>query len=1153
MLDFLRTTDAYRSLIENVRTGGRGIRLSGIIEPAKPYVLAFLALETGRPLVFIRPSTASLDGFAEQCRLYLDLLTPKLSPNRAENGANRSAAVPSVRVLRALSESPYRDIPPSLETASSRLDYLFHLLHNPPALTVTTPAGLLKRLPSPSELRVSYVELSGGDVYDRDRLLAILAEYGYSRQDLVNSPGEYAWRGGIVDVFSPWEERPFRLEFRGDRVGSLRVFDPSSQRTQSHLDAVLVPSLQEFPNNPLFHAEWGKKALQTAHRTFLRDIESKMECLRSGEGFPTFAYNALLLPDYFTSFDSYLEDPLYICDDAETTAADWEDTLSDHREQFQELQDQRIFALPPDDMFVLPLWEKIQQSAVRLTELEGADIPFDFVSVSRFNNRIPFFIETLRKQKENSDVCSIFLARDGMRRKLSALLAEEHIPHAAVDDPFAFPADGAVHLLLGGFRQGWSFPSAKYVLYAEPDIFTEERVLVRRSRIRPFTSHFQDLQAGDYIVHTDYGIGLFKGLVKMPVDGHEQEFMQLVYADDDKLFVPVEDMNLIQKYAQVGTTTPVLNKLGTPQWEKTKAKTKKAVQELARELLELYARRKALSGHSFSSGGMWYEDFEKTFEFDETEDQLTAIGEISADMESHSPMDRLLVGDVGYGKTEVAMRAAFRAVMDGRQVAVLCPTTVLASQHLKTFRRRMVLHPLRIEGLTRLQTRARQTKIVEDTRSGQVDILIGTHRILSADIGFRNLGLLVVDEEQRFGVKHKERLKQMKANIDVLTLTATPIPRTLNMSLSGLRDISLIETPPKDRLAIHTVVTTFDQKLITRAVRSELGRGGQVYFIHNKVDDIASIAQKISEWVPEANPIVVHGQMSGAELEKRMLAFIRRDYNMLVSTTIIENGIDIPLVNTLIVNRADRFGLAQLYQLRGRVGRSSRQAAAYFLVPPFNELSPLAKLRLKALKEFSALGSGFRLAAKDLEIRGAGHFLGARQHGTMEAVGYDYYMQLLERTVKELKGEAEEEIKTRINLKVDIKIPEDYLPQINLRLNLYKRVSSAENMEDIGHTHAEVEDRYGPLPSGVKNLLRYGIVRFLAGRLKIRGIDRIGSRLVFDFYPQSRADLSRLPDLLQKYRGTMTPQGVMSLNLSGTGEANILDETIFILKELSDM
>jgi len=633
----------------------------------------------------------------------------------------------------------------------------------------------------------------------------------------------------------------------------------------------------------------------------------------------------------------------------------------------------------------------------------------------------------------------------------------------------------------------------------------------------------------------------------------ENLFIEIYFKDDDKLFVPVEDLNLVQKYSSLSSARPLLNKLGTVNWERTKERIKNAIETMAKELLHLYAKRRAIKGYEFSASGTWQTEFDKTFEFEETEDQKKAIEGILLDMESESPMDRLLCGDVGYGKTEVAIRAAFKAVMDGKQVAVLCPTTVLASQHLQTFRDRMILFPVRVESLTRFQTKMQQKRILEDLKKGLVDIIIGTHRILSVDVEFHDLGLLVVDEEQRFGVKHKEKLKQMRMNVDVLTMTATPIPRTLNLSLSGLRDISLIETPPKDRLAIHTVVTPFSRKLITSGIKTELARGGQVYFIHNKILDIDSIAKMIEKWVPEAKVAVIHGQISGLTLEKRMIDFIQMKYNVLVSTTIIENGIDIPLVNTLFVNRADRFGLAQLYQLRGRVGRSSRQAVAYFLVSSISDLPLLAKERLKALKEFSELGSGFRVAARDLEIRGAGNFLGSQQHGYMEDVGFEYYMHLLEQTVKRLKGDGDEEVQSEINLKIDVQIPEEYLPQMNMRLNLYKRISSVESLEELDRIRDEVKDRFGILPESVENLLRYGAVKFLSFKLKIKSIDRVGLKIIFKFFPSFSGDLNRLTKLMEDRTGTVTPQGVLSLGIRAENDTVFINETITILKELTLM
>ena len=641
---------------------------------------------------------------------------------------------------------------------------------------------------------------------------------------------------------------------------------------------------------------------------------------------------------------------------------------------------------------------------------------------------------------------------------------------------------------------------------------------------------------GDFVVHVDHGIGTFVGLKQiLPGPGEpQQEFMELRYAGDDKLFVPVERLDLIQKYTGAGR--PPLDKLGGTTWEKAKTRVKKAMRDMAEELLKLYAARLAVPGHAFAADTHWQQEFEDAFPYDLTADQATAITDIKRDMETPMPMDRLLCGDVGYGKTEVAMRAAFKAVMDGKQVAVLAPTTVLAFQHQKTLRERFAGFPVRIDMISRFRTKGEQKATLEDAAAGKVDILVGTHRLLSKDVAFRDLGLLIVDEEQRFGVAHKERIKQLRKRVDVLTMTATPIPRTLNMSLVGIRDMSTIETPPKDRLSIQTHVVKFDSEVIRRAVKHELERGGQVYVVHNRVESIWSIANLIARLVPDAKIAVGHGQMSEDELEKTMLDFMAHKYDILVATTIIENGIDIPNANTMIVNRADRYGLSQLYQLRGRVGRSDRPAYAYLLIPPEETLSPVAKKRLAAIREFSDLGSGFRVAALDLEIRGAGNLLGGEQSGHMESVGFETYMKLLEDTVRELKGEEiEDDVRATVNLRVDLKIEETYIPDMNQRLMVYRRIASARSEEEIDRVVAEVRDRYGPIPPSILNLADYGRIRVMADRLGIESVDREGDRVLFRFRPQARLDPTALVAFVQR-RGdvTLVPPAALRLDLKAS-------------------
>lgn len=1139
-LGFLKETEEFKRFLQAVKQGKKDLRVTGLTDSSKPYFLVALALESKKRIVLIRPLSSPLASFEDNCRFFLSQFSSDSKLNS----------------LPSLSENPYQEISPALESISSRMFFFYNLLHSPPSIILTNLFGLLRSFPRIQNLKRFFLELENEEAFKRDLLLKILVEYGYAREDLVNSAGEYAWRGGIVDVFSPWESFPFRIEFSGDEIASLRQFDPSSQRSLRKIERILIPSLMEFPTTPQYIQEWAELVRENADTALSKDIEEKIDRARKGDFFPTFFSLALLHKEHFVPFEHYLRDYLFIIDDYDEVKREWRETTRDLKEQYLETRKERRFHLPPEEIYPSDLWVRIEKEAIRWQELtssrERESFYFPFQSVPRFKNKIPFFLRYMKRLQKEGERCFIYFSSGGVRQKLGTLLSQNQISHIESPSPFTHPQNEDIVLLLGDLRQGFSYPKGKINYFSEKDIFTEERVLISRPRIRPFVSHFQDLKSGDYVVHTDYGIGIFNGLVKLSVDEKNREFIEIVYKDEDKLFVPVEDLNLVQKFSKVGSSQPVLNKLGTPSWERTKAKTKIAIENMAKELLHLYAQRKTVKGFGFSPEGEWQEEFERTFEYEETDDQLRTVEEIIVDMELGFPMDRLLCGDVGYGKTEVAMRASFKAVMDGKQVAVLCPTTVLVSQHLSTFRTRMVLFPVRIEALSRLQTRSQQKKIVEDLRKGLVDIIIGTHRLLSKDVKFLDLGLLIVDEEQRFGVNHKEKIKHMKTNVDVLTLSATPIPRTLNLSLTGLRDISFIETPPKDRLAIHTVVAPFSQKLIASAIKMELARRGQVYYIHNRIEDIEAVVRMIEKLIPQAKVVFIHGKMSSASLEKRMIDFISQKYNLLVSTTIIENGIDIPLVNTLIVDRADHFGLAQLYQLRGRVGRSSRQAVAYFLVPPFTELTRLAKERLKALQEFSELGSGFRLAAKDLEIRGAGNFLGSKQHGYMEAVGFDYYMHLLEQTIKELKGEKVEEAKSEINLRVDIRIPEDYLPQINLRLNLYKRISSIEGLEEIEKIKEEMEDRFGPLPSTVRHLLHYGLVKYLAQKIKINSIDRIGKKVIFKFHPRSSADLKKLTSLIDIYSGSITPQGVLSLSLPGKGE-EIMKETISVLKQLSLM
>jgi transcription-repair coupling factor (superfamily II helicase) len=709
---------------------------------------------------------------------------------------------------------------------------------------------------------------------------------------------------------------------------------------------------------------------------------------------------------------------------------------------------------------------------------------------------------------------------------------------------------------------GVSFPDAKLVIIGANDLSDDADVAARpmptraKSKTAAFVSDFRDLTVGDYVVHVEHGIGRYHGLKEIQQDGLNVEFMVLEFAEGARLYVPLTRLDLIQKYRSTDAgPTPVLNKLGSQQWAKTKARVKKAMADMADELLKLYAQRRAAEGHPFPPDNEFQREFEDAFDYNETDDQLSAIADIKRDMESNLPMDRLLCGDVGYGKTEVAMRAAFKAVQDGKQVAILTPTTVLSFQHYETFRRRFSQFPITVEMISRFRTPKEQKVILEKLEAGQIDILIGTHRLLSKDLKFQDLGLLVVDEEQRFGVRHKERLKQLRQQIDVLSMSATPIPRTLHMSLVGLRDMSVIETPPKDRMAIQTVVAKFDEKLIRTAVELELERSGQVYFVHNRVETIYELAAKIQELVPQSRVVVGHGQMGEAELEKTLLAFMNHEFDVFVATTIIENGIDIPLANTIIVNRADRHGLSELYQLRGRVGRSNRRAYAYLLIPPEQELTDVARRRLAALKEFSDLGAGFKIAALDLELRGAGNMLGGEQSGHIEAVGFEMYTSMLEEAVSKLKGEEKpEHVTTQLNLGISLRIDESYIPEENQRLRVYKKIAGAADEATLADVRAELEDRYGALPESVMHLLEAATLRLTSERLGVQQIDRKRDQLHIRFSEKAEVDPGRLMKLVArnaKKGAQFTPQGVLRFPLAGSKPPEVFREVHALLDQLA--
>jgi transcription-repair coupling factor (superfamily II helicase) len=1082
-------------------------RLSGASPPVRALAIAAAArrLSEGAVLVVL-PTDAEIDNAVGDICFFLGVL----------EGSADTVVSQQVLPYPSTQVDPYRGFQPHLKVASARARALHALASGTARVVVASAPALLTKVPDPASLLLSSCEIKPGVDLDPHELANTLVLGGYEPADPVDAHGEFGRRGGIFDVFPAGEELPIRIEFVGDTVESVRRFDPGTQRSVETLDRFGIVPVREAQPELL-------RGLAPLHANLFQFLRTRDAAVWLSEP---------------TDLENHVK-------------AAWEQvntSYADAVERHRGGPEPR----PPAELLLTA--EELQAELANATILEELAIDDDGASsiavssqpTATFHGRIPEWIEDVKTAQAEGDIV-VFVAGSHGRAERTIELLTDYDVRAVMASDAGDVVRGAVLVAEGWLSKGFRLRSATAPAlvvraYAETDVFDEERRKTgagkKRSVSAAFLSDLRDLKVGDLIVHVDHGIGQFVGLKQISVAGGDvvQEFLELRYHGDAKLFVPVERLDLIQKYT--GGSKPPLDRLGGTTWERAKTKVKKAMRDMAEELLKLYAARKAVPGHAFGPDTHWQEEFEDAFEFQLTPDQATAIAEIKRDMETPTPMDRLLCGDVGYGKTEVAMRAAFKAVMDGKQVAFLAPTTILAAQHLKTLRDRFAAFPAKIDMVSRFRTKQEIKEALDALASGRLDVIVGTHRLLSKDVIFKDLGLLVVDEEQRFGVAHKERIKQMRKKVDVLTMTATPIPRTLNMSLVGIRDMSVIETPPKDRLAIQTNVVKFDSNVIVRAIRAEIERGGQVFFVHNRVESIYSMGNLLQRLVPDARVVIGHGQMAEDALERAMLDFMAHKYDVLLATTIVENGLDIPNANTIVINRADRYGLSQLYQLRGRVGRSDRAAYAYLLIPPEEALSPVARKRLVAIKEFSELGSGFRVAALDLEIRGAGNLLGGEQSGTIDAVGFEMYMKLLEETIRELKGEdLEDDLRATVNLKVDFRLDESYVPDMNQRLMIYRRIAGARSEDEIGRIVDEVRDRYGPTPTAVLNLADFARIRVLADGLGVETIDRADANVVLKFRQKSRVDLTHVIALVQQ-RGDLqlVPPNSLKLDLKKTVE-----------------
>ncbi|NTU59729.1 MAG: transcription-repair coupling factor, partial [Deltaproteobacteria bacterium] len=979
----------------------------------------------------------------------------------------------------------------------------------------------------------------------RDATARSLVAAGYHMVGQVEERGEASLRGGILDVFAPFYAQPLRVELFGDTVESIRFFDPATQRSVAKVrEAVILPAREVLADEEAVERAALRMRRRCRETGFgLAQTAELVESLRSSVLSPL---RDVFLPYFYDAtarlWDHFPADALLVFDEAERTLERAEEVLAE-----ADLSHRRAVAksspVPALDDVRVTEAEWLERSdgpgRLDLEELEVARAAdgaraFGFATSSNMDladalkqkrgtdKLLAPFADLVSRARDRGDAVCVAARSAGAAQRLRDLLAAYDLGVHEVESFAAVRAGPArgVSLCLGHIDRGFRFPAERVVVVTQAELLGEK---VRRSptlQRKGFRCTLADVQPGDPIVHADFGIGLYRGLVRLDVQGEEGDFLHLEYADGDRLYLPVTRIALVQKYSAPGETLPRLDKLGGKAWEKARGRAEEGIEQMAHELLELYARRKLATRSPYSAPDLAYQEFEATFPYEETADQLTAIDDVLRDLQGPQPMDRLICGDVGYGKTEVAIRAAFRAVLDGRQVGVLVPTTVLAAQHFETFRKRFEGYPITVEMLSRFVSAAEQRAVCDRASEGKVDIVVGTHRLLQRDVRFKNLGLLVIDEEHRFGVAQKEKLKKLRAHVDILTLSATPIPRSLNMGLSGALDLSVIETPPVDRLAVRTLLARFDDDLIRDAVRRELGRGGQVYFVHNRVQSIGSVVEHVKALVPEARVGVGHGQMHEDELEKVMRAFMTGELDVLVCTAIIESGLDIPRANTILINRADQFGLADLYQLRGRVGRSNLRAYAYLLVQSEAELTADARRRLQALQEFTELGAGFKIATHDLEIRGAGELLGKAQSGQMAAIGYDLYAELLERAVRRLKGDDTAPApEPDIHLRVAAHFPVDFVGDAKQRLLLYERLTRVGAEAEIDEIRYELIDRYGPLPLPVENLLEVMKVRRQLVDLRAESLDFNGKELVVGLTETTAADLDVVLALVQSDPG----------------------------------
>ncbi|OPJ64977.1 transcription-repair coupling factor [Clostridium chromiireducens] len=1127
LLEPLESSREFQSIIQGINNKKYPIGIYGASESGRGYIISGMFENTDRSMVIITQSDM------EAKNLYEDLI---FYTNEVYYFPVREMVFYNIDAI-------------SGDLRWARLKVINEILNKKKKIIVTSiEAFASKYTPHKSFLEYS-MKLKEGAEVNFTEISRKMIQSGYERVEMVEGKGQFSLRGGILDVFPTGSTYPYRVELFGDEIESIRTFNAESQRSIEK-----VKKIDIFPAKEIIVSEetlkLGRDKLKEEFDKIasndkgservekLRKILNKnLEVLEETSSFETIdSYLPYFVNEPESLFD-YFKDYFFIVDNVQRCKGKLESTYLEFEENFTAFSErgdifpgQGNLLLNKEEILELfeeeriAFFESLNKVTDWLSPVSVVDIAQ--VTLNSYQGQLDLLIDEILSKKKAGYKTLILSGTRARGERLVGTLRDRGI-ESVYRDSVEKIEFGEVVITFGNQLKGFEYPEYKICVISDREVFGEAKRKLRannkskRKGISKIKS-FAELKPGDYVVHANHGIGVYKGIKQIDVGGHKRDYLDIVYDKGDKLYVPVDQLDLIQKYVGSEGKSPKVNKLGSAEWQKAKAKARKSINEIAEDLVKLYAMRSTVKGHKFPKDTEWQKQFEDEFPFEETPDQLTSLEEIKHDMEIDKPMDRLLCGDVGYGKTEVALRAAFKAVMDGKQVAILVPTTILAEQHYKNIKNRFSDFPIKIDMVSRFRTGKQQKEILQKVKEGNLDILIGTHRLVSKDIQFKDLGLLIVDEEQRFGVKQKEQIKGIKKNVDVLTLSATPIPRTLHMSLSGVRDISVIETPPEERYPVQTYVVEQNDQLIRDAILREIGRGGQVYFVYNRVEDIDRMAKYVQTLVPESKVGVAHGQMAERQLEKEMFDFMSQEYNVLVCTTIIETGMDIQNVNTIIIYDSDKMGLSQLYQLRGRVGRSNRIAYAYLLYTKDKVLTEVAEKRLKALKDFTELGSGFKIAMRDLEIRGAGNMMGSSQHGHMASIGYDLYCRMLEDTVKLLKGEIQKEpIETTLDIKVDAFISENYIEDEIQKIEVYKKIAAIEGLDDYNDIKEELEDRYSKIPEPVYNLMDIAYIKSQAKSIFIEEIKETPKEMIFKFAQGESEYKNIFKTLMDEYKSSV--------------------------------